>query len=118
MAENPNSIGQIRELIFGETISQFEQRFKALEKAIALIEESASEAGKKRTELEARNAALEKKIEKTASDSAAILRNEIQAIRDSLNQRIDALSLSATDRTELSEWFAEISARLKNAQND
>ena len=118
MAENPNSIGQIRELIFGETINQIEQHFKELEKKLAALEHSASDAGQKITELESRSNSLEKKIDKTASDSTNLLRKELFAIRDSLNQRIDALANSATNRAELSEWFSEISARLKKSQSD
>ena len=68
MAENPNSIGQIREHIFGETISQIEQHFKAVEEKIAALEQNASEAGQKLAELESHNAAMEVKIEKTVSD--------------------------------------------------
>ncbi len=118
MAENPNSIGQIRELIFGETINQIEQHFKTLEKKIAHLEHSASEADKKLAELESRNTALESKIEKTASDSAESLRKELSEIRDDLVRKIDSLESRAASRAELSSWFRELSTRLKDNQTD
>ncbi len=118
MAENPNSIGQIRELIFGETIGQIEQHFKALEEKIAGLERSATDAKQKLTELESQSGALEKKITETANDSTRVLRKELSDIRDSLSQRIDALANTTTNRLELSEWFKEISTRLKNTQSD
>ncbi len=118
MAENPNSIGQIRELIFGETISQIEQHFEELEKKISELEHSASGAKQKLTELESQSNALEKRINKTANDSAESLQKELNAIRGSLNQKIDSLKDAAASRAELSSWFTEIGVRLKDAATD
>lgn len=108
---------QIRQIIFGEQMQDYEKKYNNLVQELELLKK----------EMEKSISRLEKFIEKKEADSkkatndvAEILDNskkEFQRLVDNLQKKVDNLTDSKTDRAKLSELFSDISQRLTEKDN-
>ncbi len=117
MAENSNDIGQIRQLIFGETIAQFENKFKQLEEQLKKLDHSLAENQKSVKDLISRNKALDNKIETSNSASGDALRSEMKSIQQKINQKISEMEEAFTGRQRLGEYLVELGSKLQENQS-
>jgi hypothetical protein len=127
------SVDQIRDIIFGAQMRDYEQRFSALEsrlidEARALREDIQNRFHVLEKNLEAergeRGHATEKLVEELRATAKAIgdraeqnrneLRSELAAARDAIVERLDGLQGSKTDRAALSGLLRGMAAELEN----
>ncbi len=114
---NSNDISQIRNLIFGETIDEINNKFRQVESGI--------------TDINTRIAALEKELSGTQSQGekkAADLFGEIKetrsrmeeslgALKKDLLSRIEAMEQSKTNREALAALFDRMATELKTGKS-
>ena len=108
---------QIRQIIFGEQMQDYEKKFNKLVQELGLMKK----------DMENSISRLEKFIEKKETESkkatndvAEMLDNskqEFEKLINNLQKKIDNLTDSKTDRAKLSELFSDISHRLNDKDN-
>ena len=128
------SVDQIRDIIFGAQMRDYEERFSALEarlidEARALRQDVQDRFHALERNLEAergeRGAATDKVIEELRATAKSIgersdedreqMQNALAATRDAIMERLDALQHAKTDRSALSGLLREMAAELDGA---
>lgn len=135
-AVSPPSVDQIRDIIFGSQMAEYEKRFAALEKRLLAESETL------RKELQASFAALEKRQqeerelrESAAGDFQKVFEDKVgelvehaardresveQALasaRDDIMSRLDELNHAKTDRDALSALLRDVASELENGSS-
>lgn len=130
------SVDQIRDIIFGSQMADYEKRFLALEKRLLAESEALrKEIGKnfaaleknQQKEREAREAAagdfrqvfedkVTELVEHAARDREA-LEQSLAAARDDITARLDELNHLKTDRGALSALLRDVAAELENGSS-
>lgn len=127
------SVDQIRDIIFGTQMAEYESRFGELEKRLlaeskalrdeirkgfAEMEERQSESSQKHDEaanelgksLETRA----KELSQNAMRDREALENSLADARHDIMKRLDELTAAKTDRSTLSELLHDVAAQLEN----
>jgi len=102
MGTNPNQVNdilQIRELIFGENIKKYEQRFQELEK--------------KMTSVQAQVDTLKTSMETANKKSLSENQNEFQRLREEINNRFEEFSQLKMNREALRSFLTELGSKIK-----
>ncbi len=112
-----NNIDQIRELIFGPTMRDYERRFEAIQKQIqdlkADLEKKFNELG---DSLKAGGAATKEnfqKIDARLEQAQKENKQALQSLEAELVEKINLLQNDKTDRLQLANFLTEIALRLK-----
>ncbi len=116
MSENTtkmNDILQIRDLIFGENIKQYEERFKELEQTIKNLKNELKEKEKALQSLQTRSDELQQAIENAKKQSNENNRIEIQRLRDEIDNRLEAYDQLKLNRQDLGSYLTELGSKLK-----
>ena len=96
--KNANNVDQIRELIFGSQIKEFEEKFNKLEGTLQVLEE---------------------KISKTLQESYNKLQKETERSLEALEEKIDNLSMSTQkERSKLKELIDTTDETLQTQINN
>ena len=115
------SIGQIREIIFGEQMRLYEARFQDLETSLKertesvladLVERISSLESALRKDLDE----LGKNLERTNEENTRALEHARMEMQTALEEAIRQLQHQKTDRSALASIFAEFADRLNEAQ--
>jgi len=127
------SVDQIRDIIFGQQMAEYETRFAELEKRL-LAESKAlhDEIRKRFAELESRLADNSDKHDEAANDLARSLEQRAKELSDSalrdrealenaladarheIAKRLEELTAAKTDREALSQMLRDVAGRLEN----
>ncbi len=112
-----NNIEQIRELIFGESMREYERRFielqKRVEKNQARFEETVQEL---RQQIETANGKGKESLnglKKELDEAARGIHQELETMKAELLDKIQQLALDKTDRLQLANFLTELALRLK-----
>ena len=112
-----NNIDQIRELIFGPTMRDYERRFEAIQKQIqdlkADLEKKFSELKESLRADGAENRESFKKMEARLEQFRKEGDTALQSLRSELIEKIDLLQNDKTDRLQLANFLTEVALRLK-----
>ena len=108
-----NDILQIRDLIFGENIKQYEERFKELEKTINGLKNELNEKNKVLQSLHSRADKLQKAIDDTKNESLKNSHNEVQRLKEEINRRLEAFDQLKLNRQDLSSYLTELASKVK-----
>jgi hypothetical protein len=115
------SVGQIREIIFGEQMRAYEARFDELEKKLQeraetvlsnLVERISDLEVSLRSDLKG----LKGDLEKTAASNTEALQETTSKMQTALEEAVRKLQEEKTDRATLATMFAEVASRLKDAE--
>ncbi len=112
-----NNIDQIRELIFGPTMRDYERRFEAIQKQIqdlkADLEKKFSELKESLRADGAGNRESFKKMEARLEQFGKESDTALQSLKSELIEKIDLLQNDKTDRLQLANFLTEVALRLK-----
>ena len=101
-----NDLVQIRELIFGEKIREYERRFSALEEKLAEFQASLNSQNEKMENLKA-------DLQQNTKETNAQISEAIESLRKELLQKIEELANDKTDRLQIGNYLIELGMRLK-----
>lgn len=114
---SPDNIDQIRNLIFGEQIQDYDRRFQELVKKLDGLKKMVQTY---KDEADNQFSALEKRLNQSIADLQAILqkdlKNQIQSVRQdlhSLEEKQDLLSSDKLDRNQLADQLINLAMQLK-----
>lgn len=113
-AHSPNDINQIRDLIFGENIREYNRKFVEVEKELAKLHETVKEQSKSIQELQNKIKAANQSIESTIAKSEQTFLQRIDDLRRELDQKLARLAEDKTDRLKIGNYLIEIGMRLKD----
>ncbi len=127
-APSQDSVDQIRDILFGQHLREFQQRFASLE---AQMQDKISELGQAIDQLNAhvsqRLDSLDKSLKQEHHETANALAEEIQQldkqlsrkiteteadIQQQLDSEVSRLNDRKTDRHELARWLNELAGKL------
>ncbi len=115
--QSENNIDQIRELIFGPTMRDYERRFEALQKQIQALEANfEAKFDKLQKALADQSVDSEKglaKLEKRLLDFQKESRDALASLKADLLEKINLLQNDKTDRLQLANFLSEVALRLK-----
>ena len=94
-----NDVFRIRDIIFGEQMSEYEKRFNAVDAQLQSL----------RAQMEASDAAAQERLQLTTAD----IQQQIADLQTLLIAKLDALELKATARVDLGDMLIELGERLK-----
>ena len=109
MAEEKHSVNdlvQIRELIFGEKIREYERRFSTLEEKLAEFQASLNSQNEKMENLKA-------DLQQNTKETNAQVSEAIESLRKELLKKIEELANDKTDRLQIGNYLIELGMRLK-----
>jgi len=127
MRERLANIEQIRDIIFGSNIREFNNRFEKMESDLSRLQQELYDYAQQvksilSTEIRATNESLEKKIKTLSSESkeeAAELRQQLERLNRKFSNGIEALDESLDSQTNLlREEFTETRDRLQEDFRD
>ncbi|MBN1781931.1 hypothetical protein JW948_12440 [bacterium] len=117
MKSSPNNIDQIRHLIFGDQIQDYERRFQEVIKKTDQLKKLVQE---QKTDIDAQIKALEQTIMKTLSDSQEAIHKEIKNQMQSLKKDLASLEAHQSeiaedklDRSLLADRLIDLAMALK-----
>jgi len=107
---NTNDISQIRNLIFGETIKGFDERFEKLDNEISNINNKLDQflaqlSGEKSDR---------QNDSKQIDDSLKGVNSQIVDLKNDLLNKLNSLEASKAANMDLAKIFSEVSDRLRN----
>ncbi len=127
-APSQDSVDQIRDILFGQHLREFQQRFASLE---AQMQDKITELGQAidqlNTHISQRLDSLDKSLKQEQQETANALAEEIQQLDKQLNRKIteteadlqqqldsevSRLDDRKTDRNELAKWLNELAGKL------
>lgn len=94
-----NDVFRIRDIIFGEQMSEYENRFKAVDAQLQALQ----------AQMEALDVAAQERLQQTTAD----IQRQIADLQASLTAKLEALDLKATARADLGDMLIEFGERLK-----
>jgi uncharacterized protein Yka (UPF0111/DUF47 family) len=111
---NPNDISLIRDLIIGETVQQFDERFKKVSKEISavnkkldqLVEQLSAEKSERQNE----SGKLDEALKKAGS--------LVDDMKNDLSDKLVSLESSKAARMDLGKIFSEVSKQLGNSDSN
>lgn len=120
MSKNPSlskdNIGQIRDLIFGAQMDEYQQKFETLEKEIDRVRQQMSasfeELKKSLESLKTQNENSHQKLSEQIGGSEAKLEKHLRATERQLIEMLDQLGSETITKRQLGDLFAEVVARL------
>jgi predicted RNase H-like nuclease (RuvC/YqgF family) len=108
-----NDILQIRELIFGENIKQYEERFKELEHTINGLKNDLKEKEKALHSLQARADRLQQAIDDAKSHALESNQNEVQRLKEEIDKRLEAFDQLKLNRQDFGSYLTELGSKIK-----
>ncbi|NIA11576.1 MAG: hypothetical protein GWP10_18110 [Nitrospiraceae bacterium] len=112
-----NNIEQIRELIFGESMREYERRFielqKRVEKNQARFEETVQELRQQIETVNGKGKESLNGLKKELDEAARGIHQELETMKAELLDKIQQLALDKTDRLQLANFLTELALRLK-----
>ncbi len=122
MSKNPSlskdNIGQIRDLIFGAQMDEYQQKFKTLEKEIDQIRQQMSasfeELKKSLENLKTQNENSHQKLTEQIGGTEAKLEKHLKATERQLKEMLDQLGSETITKRQLGDIFAEVVSRLRD----
>ncbi len=90
---------QIRDIIFGEQMNEYEQRFNAVDAQLQSLQ----------AQMAAQDAASKERLQQTSGD----IQQQITDLKTMLIAKLDALDFKATARVDLGDMLIELGERLK-----
>ncbi len=108
-----NDISQIRELIFGDKIREYDRRFTKIDETLNKIQENLIEKEKQL-------AALQQDLQGTANNLAEQVQNDLEKMqkdweetRQEIMRKIEELINDKADRLQMGNYLIEMGMRLK-----
>ena len=98
-ANTMSDVLRIRDIIFGEQMSEYDHRFNEVNAQLQSLQ----------AQLVAQDAAAQERLEQTTADT----QQQIADLQSMLITKLDALDLKATARVDLGDMLAELGERLK-----
>jgi vacuolar-type H+-ATPase subunit I/STV1 len=105
---SPNNIDQIRQLIFGEQIQDYDRRFQELQKKLDQLNKSL-QAGKEETDEKLKE--IQKTFQKDLASKIDAVKQEILEVKKSLSNLND----DKVDRNQLADQLIDLAMRLKGS---
>lgn len=94
-----NDVFRIRDIIFGEQMSEYEKRFNKVDAQLQALQ----------TRMEAQDAAAQERLHQTTTD----IQQQLADLQKTIMAKLDALDLKATARVDLGDMLIDLGERLK-----
>jgi hypothetical protein len=94
-----NDVLQIRDIIFGEQMNEYDHRFNAVDAQLQSLQ----------AELDAQAVASQERLQQSSAD----IKRQIAELEMMLVAKLDALDIKATARGDLGDMLIELGGRLK-----
>lgn len=94
-----NDVFRIRDIIFGEQMSEYDHRFNEVNAQLQSLQ----------AQLEAQDAAAQERLQQTTADT----QQQITDLQSMLIAKLDALDMKATARVDLGDMLIELGERIK-----
>lgn len=111
---NTNDISQIRQLIFGEEMAKFADRFKTLDDRLAKMDEQVRQIVSQMAADQENNQTVSKNLGNNLEKAMASIENQIKALKDELVSRLETLQDSKAARNDLAKMFTNLATQLKD----
>lgn len=98
-ANEMNDVFRIRNIIFGEQMTEYDHRFNEVDAQLQTLQ----------ARLEAQDAAAQERLKQTTADT----QQQIADLQRTLLAKIDALDMKATARVDLGDMLSDLGERLK-----
>lgn len=110
-----NDISQIRSLIFGETISEYNKRFEALTQSIDSVNSKLDQFIADQQKLKQEQDKGAQSLGDNIASSVANIEQAITALKDEINNKFDKMHSDKTGREDLSALLGEMADKLSNS---
>ncbi len=111
---NTNDISQIRQLIFGEEMAKFADRFKTLDDRFAKMDEQVRQILSQMAVDRENNQSASKNLGNNLEKAMASIENQVTALKDELVSRLETLQDSKAARNDLAKMFSNLATQLKD----
>ncbi len=111
---SPNDISQIRDLIFGENIREYDRKFVEVEKELAKLHTTLNDQSKRIQDLQDKIKTANELIEANAAKSEQTFLKKIDELDRELSQKLERLAEDKTDRLKIGNYLIEMGMRLKD----
>ncbi len=108
---------QIRQIIFGEQMQEYEKKFNKMLQEIELLKREMENSISKLEKFIEKKDAESKKATHEVTDMIDNSKREFKKLLNDLQKKVDKIMDSKTDRAKLSDLFSEISQRLNESEN-
>ena len=98
-AKTISDVFRIRDIIFGEQMAEYENRFKTIDAQLQALQ----------AQMEARDEAAQTRLQQTTTD----IQQQIADLQALFTAKLEALELKATARVDLGDMLIELGERLK-----
>ncbi|MCK5033231.1 MAG: hypothetical protein KAS18_06335 [Calditrichia bacterium] len=115
--QTSNNMDQIRQIIFGEQMQEYEKKFNKMLQEIELLKREMENSISKLEKFIEKKDAESKKATHEVTDMIDNSKREFKKLLNDLQKKVDKIMDSKTDRAKLSDLFSEISQRLNESEN-
>ena len=115
--QTSNNMDQIRQIIFGEQMQEYEKKFNKMLQEIELLKREMENSISKLEKFIEKKDAESKKVTHEVTDMIDNSKREFKKLLNDLQKKVDKIMDSKTDRAKLSDLFSEISQRLNESEN-
>jgi len=112
-----DNMDQIRQIIFGEKIQEYDKKFNKMMDEIELVKKEMENSISKLEKFIEKKDTESKQATNEVSEMLANSKKEFQKLVNDLQKKIDSIIDSKTDREKLAELFSEISLKLTESKN-
>lgn len=108
-----NDLLQIRELIFGENIKEYDKKFTHIETALQKMNEALEKHDEKLRQLNDLLADMEKQLEAKMVSNHSQFDTQLKTLRRNFEEKLQELASDKTDRLQIGNYLIEMGLRLK-----
>ena len=108
-----NDVAQIRELIFGDKIREYDRHFEQVEQLLSEIKKELVQKDEQLKEASKDQLRLKNEVNEKLDDAVAELKTLMDELRKDFQHRLNELNESKVNRADLGNFLIELGMRLK-----
>jgi len=110
---NMNDLIQIRELIFGENIKEYDKKFANIDVMLQTIKDTLEKHNEEFRQLRDQLTQTEKELQDKIRASQGQSDKQLETLRREFEAKLQALTAEKTDRLQIGNYLIEMGLRLK-----
>ncbi len=108
-----NDVAQIRELIFGDKIREYDRHFAQVEQVLSEIKEALVQKDEQLKDLSKNQLQLKNELNEKLDNAVSELKKLMEELRKDLQHKLNELDESKVNRADLGNFLIELGMRLK-----